>query len=709
MVQEREVPGVDQLHNVDLAPQPADNQRSELHARFTAELDKSLMSPQHYRAMMRSLNSKQMDVVMYHRKWCKDTILALKHDHPLPQYTMFLSGPGGVGKSHVIKLIHYETMKLLKPLSGHFEPDELPVLLTAFTGTAAFGIDGMTLHSALSFTCGPRSKKVYQPASSEKLNTLRSRLGKLKLLIIDEVSMVGADLLYHIHRRLQDICGGSDPDSRFGGVSILAVGDLFQLQPVGQNHVFGLPSDSYARLHGSLWAENFHLIELTESMRQKEDQQFADLLMRVRTATCTQEDVELLKTRVVSKSDNGYPSDALHVFKTNKEVDEHNAEHLKQIQTPVFHIKSVDVKKDVRTGLIDVAISSKPSDSGGLREVVSVAVGVRVMVTVNINVSDGLANGVCGTVTGIDSTGNEVHTILVKFDSVRVGKQAIADSQYKQIFPGSVPIQRQSVKFFTGKGRQSVEAKRSQFPLTLAWGCTIHKVQGKTLDKIVVCMQGNGAFMPGQAYDAFSRVRNLNSLYFIGFDAKAIKVNAAAIAEMDRMQVQAPLLMQGTDMTHCSDTGLKITLLNIRSYVEHEKDLHVHKELHNVDIFCFVETFLKESHQVSSVLGNSRIFRADRPTSLGRGGGVMIAANEDVSPYQLVIPLSGIEYTIISVTKCSRKINIVTVYRPPNFSPATFFVKIQNLIRSLPSDDITVIVGDFNFDLIVIEFFYSLS
>lgn len=243
IIRERELPEGDQHENIDLAPAATTTHRSELQARFAAELGKTLMSPQDYRTMMRSLNSKQMDVVQHHRKWCKDTIFALKHDKPTPEYRIFLSGPGGVGKSHVIKLIHYETMKLLKPLSGHFEPDELAVLLTAFTGTAAFGIEGMTLHSAFSFSCGPRSKKEYIPAGSEKLNTLRSRLGKLKLLIIDEVSMVGADLLYHIHRRLQDITGRSAPDSRFGGVSILAVGDLFQLQPIGQNHVFGLPAD----------------------------------------------------------------------------------------------------------------------------------------------------------------------------------------------------------------------------------------------------------------------------------------------------------------------------------------------------------------------------------------------------------------------------------------------------------------------------------
>lgn len=151
-----------------------------------------------------------------------DTVYALKHDQPLHENRVFLSDPGGVGKSHVIRLVHYETAKLLKPLSGHFEPDELPLLLTAFTGTAPFG---------MSFSCGPWSKKDYQPVTSKELSQLRSRLGKLKLLIIDvsmyRVSMVGADLLYHIHRRLQDITGKANPDSRFRRVSILAVRDLF--------------------------------------------------------------------------------------------------------------------------------------------------------------------------------------------------------------------------------------------------------------------------------------------------------------------------------------------------------------------------------------------------------------------------------------------------------------------------------------------------
>ncbi|CAI9733025.1 Hypothetical predicted protein [Octopus vulgaris] len=195
-------------------------------------------------------------------------------------------------------------------------------------------------------------------------------------------------------------------------------------------------------------------------------------------------------------------------------------------------------KKGVQTGLINVAISTEASDTGGLREVVSVAVSARVMIPVNIDVSDGLANGICGTDVGIDNTGSDVHTILVKFNSERVGKQAIADNQYKKSFPGVVPIKRLDVQFYTGRGRRSVEAKRSQFPLSLAWGCTIHKVQGKIMDKIVVAMQGKGSFMPGQEYFALSRVRHLSGLFLLGFDVSAIRTSTSVVREMDRLRQQ---------------------------------------------------------------------------------------------------------------------------------------------------------------------------
>ena len=124
---------------------------------------------------------------------------------------------GGVGKSHVIKLIHSDTLKLLR-LSGSFEPDDVVVLLTAPTGVAAFNINGMTLHSAL--LLGRSKYSGFQPLSHDRLNTLRTRLSRLMLLIIDKVSMVGANMLLRsTNDYIQQIKGVSD-DAVFGETCI---------------------------------------------------------------------------------------------------------------------------------------------------------------------------------------------------------------------------------------------------------------------------------------------------------------------------------------------------------------------------------------------------------------------------------------------------------------------------------------------------------
>ena len=82
---------------------------------------------------------------MFNRLWCKQTVKALKHGTQIQPYKVFLSGPGGVGKSHVIRLIQSDTIRLIKQ-SGTVEPDDKLVLLTAPTGVAAFNVNGMTLH-----------------------------------------------------------------------------------------------------------------------------------------------------------------------------------------------------------------------------------------------------------------------------------------------------------------------------------------------------------------------------------------------------------------------------------------------------------------------------------------------------------------------------------------------------------------------------------
>ena len=319
-------------------------QTAPLLQRFSAETNRQLLPPGEYRALMRGLNCKQKQVVTFHRRWCKNAVISMKTGQPIKPYRIFLSGPGGVGKSHVISLIHRDTVKLLQ-LSGQVQPDDVTVLLTAPTGIAAFNIEGMTVHSALLLAT---SKFSNQPLTQDKLNTSRTKLSNLQLLIIDEISMVGSNMLLQIHKRLQQLKGKGD-EVNFGDVSILAVGDLFQLQPVAQPYVFAQVGDAYARLHrsGSLWIDEFSMIELDEIMRPREGGQFAQFLCCVRTATCTDQDIGTLRSRGIEDDGPNYTHISIHVYRLNVDVDEQNISKLKDLVPEDQHIviRAIDCTK----------------------------------------------------------------------------------------------------------------------------------------------------------------------------------------------------------------------------------------------------------------------------------------------------------------------------------------------------------------------------
>ena len=110
-------------------------------------------------------------------------------------------------------------------------------------------------------------------------------------------------------------------------MSILAVGDLYQLPPVGQAPLFSTVSDCYAQLYGSgsLWVDNFIMLELTQVMRQRDDLAFSDLLCRVRTNSCTADD------REIAADTANYPTQALHVYRLNADVDTRNTDMLNSL------------------------------------------------------------------------------------------------------------------------------------------------------------------------------------------------------------------------------------------------------------------------------------------------------------------------------------------------------------------------------------------
>ena len=230
----------------------------------------------------------------------------------------FLSGAGGVGKSHLIKSVYQEALKYNNTQAGEdFRRVHIPLLAPA--GKAAYIIKGNTIHSGLAVPAS-QSLKNYKPLDSCRLNTLRCKLGALKLILLDEISMVGNSMFtVQLNNRLKDLKGSKED---FGGVSIITLGDLFQLKPVMDGYIFTDVQylTSYNILAPNLWKSYFRMFELDEIMRQRESKEFAEILNRLREGKHTSSDLKKLKERCVEES--SCSREAPRLFIQNALVDD---------------------------------------------------------------------------------------------------------------------------------------------------------------------------------------------------------------------------------------------------------------------------------------------------------------------------------------------------------------------------------------------------
>ena len=300
---------------------------------YTVEFSNDMIPPTDYYNMVRTLNTRLRHAFDYVVDWCWKFKNGQKTGETVNPF--HLSGGGGVGKSHTLMAIYHGILHTLRDVGQ--DPTDVCAILTAPTGTAAFNIGGMTIHSALCLPVKEKRMKQqpdYMQLSNDKKNTLKVKLQHLRVVIIDEVSMVGAQTLISIHKRLQEIKDNKS-DVPFGGVSILAVGDLLQLPPVGDSAVFSTPRDPMHRMSMSLWETHFLLEELTEVQRQRGDPTFADILNRVRVGSHTDDDMATLATRVKDTD-----VDCLHIYPTNAQVDKHNQDKLEALGDSCIHICS---------------------------------------------------------------------------------------------------------------------------------------------------------------------------------------------------------------------------------------------------------------------------------------------------------------------------------------------------------------------------------
>jgi len=654
------------------------------------------------RENIRTLNYNQRQVFSHILSWATQLILSRKSEQKVDPIYLFVSGGAGTGKSHLIKTI-YHTVKNILKCEGD-DPDDITVLLTAPTGCAACNIHGLTIHSALNFSFSISSSE-YVRLGAEKLNTLRNKYSNLAVLIIDEISMVGANALLNTSKRLNDIKG--TPDGIFGNISVLCFGDLGQLPPIGQPSVYDLPSKSCARVYGSLWQKHFQFFELTEIMRQKDDVEFANLLNRIRVSKITPPDTAILQSRLGKDC----PPETLHVFATRAKVAERNEDMLKTLTTPIISIIAIDTKTDNKTNKLKITLSDDSKLTADLVTKLRLGVDARVMLIKNVNVQDSLVNGSQGSVFGFLPPPPTPLTpeykpsyIMVKFDNPATGYMFQQQHRHLQTqYPGCVAIGRFEALFNVGK-YGAVQASRRQFPLTLSWACTIHKVQGATLNKVAVSFEKK--FNPGQAYVALSRAQKLDDLYLLDLNINKITFSLPFLKEMERLRT---LLIHPVTHSPVMDNELSFVLLNIQSLPEHHQDIIADPNFQTVDVMMLTETWLSSRHS-NPQIDNYVTTRRDRcdsyimsdlyTASFMKRGGVAFYTKDKFtvhSPHSDEL-LRGIEYQ--PITLFYNRIPIVcfiVIYKPPSSSVMDFFRNLESILQQCPHLNVhTIVAGDFN-------------
>ena len=279
----------------------------------------------------------------------------------------------------------------------------------------------------------------------------------------------------------------------FGGLSFIAVGDLYQLKPVNDFLICLDLKEGASLLARNLWKEFFTMYEFGDIMRQKDDLAFAQLLNRLRLNEMTEEDKQKLQTRVFDHDSGDYQKYVVHLFARNVYVKKHNDNILSQLPGEKIVIPCHDnvVSANIPAKECQRLINSLPDDyskTGQLMKSLTLVVGMIVVHTANVDVEDGLTNGATGVVKQIDfrmEGTNRLSITWVLFDDPRVGRPT--REKYKKLYNSGINIDWTPV--FDVQRTFIVNYKtyqRIKIPLTPESGKSVRKAEGATVDRVVV-------------------------------------------------------------------------------------------------------------------------------------------------------------------------------------------------------------------------------
>ncbi|XP_066913784.1 uncharacterized protein [Clytia hemisphaerica] len=640
--------------------------------------------------MCSNFNEKQQNFFNYIFKYVVTLKLAEKNnslEKPDP-FRILLSGGAGVGKSFLVKALTEQLRKILKEPGQNCDTHP-SVLVTASTGKAAANIDGTTLHSVLKLPIyGKGTYIINKSLSNSNMQNLRVKFKYLKILIIDEISMIGDKSFDDLNLRLQNIKENKDS---FGGISLLLIGDFFQLTPVGQNSIYDPKGLRFA------WDE-FQLYELEEIVRQSGDSEFAELLNRLREGNHTSADIEKISSFEQTDTTE-WPENFMKMYITNRLKDQQNSLCLRQCKE--WGNKHTSLAKDESRTKVSLKKDMPINETAGLPKELTICVGARVMLTINKDVEDKLINGSTGIVRYIQGLRNNKPSgmILVQFDNPSSGNK-LKDSRLKYEYKSCVPIHPETKTFKFN----DIEITRKQFPLIVAFATTIHKAQGSTLeyasgnlDQSTRSGKGLTPVGPGLLYTLLSRATSSNNIHLLNFKPdKHIVVNNKALKAMEEMRSNKALLL-----THPLERmhGPNLCLFNIRSWnmhIEHFLSQEIYTS--RCCLLCFTETGRNIAKRVEDNPNLSIWKTVHQQTEHG----LAITYNtEHVRLIRVLNTVSDIELLPSLVIVDGEYILLVLVYRPPASSIPLFIQSLQIELDQIEQQiDVatysTVILGDFN-------------
>jgi len=418
-------------------------------------------------------------------------------------YNVFLTGPAGSGKTYLIKAIVRHCNKINKRIA-----------VTAMTGSAAYLINGRTLHSWAGIKLGKEPKeelleKVYK--------SYRSRVNwkYVDILIIDEVSMLTQTLFEKLDYIAKSIRKNNSP---FGGIQVILSGDFCQLPPIEEIEDKNKELIKDFCFKSKIWNKLIKYNLCLKSIYRQDDTEFQKMLNKIRIGKVDDSIIQMLQKCSHKKIDKHASIQPTKLFPYKKDVELINRKHLLKlknniithdIKTKVEHITDDWNQNEINYLMMQM------DNSYPYKDKLEISIGAQVMLNVNLKQEIGLINGSRGVIIGIQ---DETYYPVVEFMS---GLKMVIEP-----YTWEHEAEKKGI------------IKKTQIPLVLSWCMSIHKSQGLSLDCVKIDI-GKKIFEYGQAYVALSRVRSLcfepeegknEGLYIVSYSPDKIKCHKDVLA-----------------------------------------------------------------------------------------------------------------------------------------------------------------------------------